>query len=253
MSATGKIFEDYSNDTLQEMIPLQDEFMKLYDISGYENWFYDHGVGAFQFKSDDGRSLYFRYVDVGSFSTKKNTWNWSWDNLTTPALVSKRLTKVKTFGTENNFEQLTTGLFEGDEYTGWALTAISAKLLSAIGMYRVPSEHLFIYFIFTNELTQDEFDALKDKTVECQTHQADRVAFVCNHLVKNDNLGFNEAFESDPEFELEEDDEYQAWCDECEKARLATDGWNDESMALANIKVVCESCYFEIKERNQLP
>jgi hypothetical protein len=29
--------------------------------------------------------------------------------------------------------------------------------------------------------------------------------------------------------QLDEDDDFQAWCSECEKARLKSDGWNDES------------------------
>nr|WP_290929308.1 hypothetical protein [Haliscomenobacter sp.] len=50
--------------------------------------------------------------------------------------------------------------------------------------------------------------------------------------------------------ELEEDDDLQAWCDQCELERLRTDGWNDESMEFAGIKLVCEDCYFEIKAFN---
>jgi hypothetical protein len=50
--------------------------------------------------------------------------------------------------------------------------------------------------------------------------------------------------------ELEEDDDFQAWCDECEKEKLKTDGWNDESMKFASIKLVCERCYFELKVFN---
>jgi len=158
--------------------------------------------------------------------------------------------KVKTFGEANGFEQLTQGLIDGDEYTGWAMTAIAAKQLSAIGAYRVPVDDvLFIYFIFTNELTQEEYDAVKEKYIQCDLHDSGRAAFVCQHLVKSEGLGFNEAFETDPD--IDEDDDYQAWCDECEAARLKEGEWNDVSMAFAQIKVVCDQCYFEIKERNQ--
>ena len=50
--------------------------------------------------------------------------------------------------------------------------------------------------------------------------------------------------------ELGKDDDFQGWCTECETVRQQNDGWTDESMAFANIKVVCEECYFEIKEIN---
>ncbi len=242
-------FEEYQHKCLEDISSLQNEFMKLYDINSYENWFYDHGVGAFHFKSHSGKNLYFKYVKVGSFSTKTHTWNWSWDNKSTPAHVSSHLHKVKAFGQSNNFEYLTKGVFEGDDYTGWAMTAVSAKLLNAIGAYRVPEEHLFLYFIFTNELTQEEYDALKDKYIECATHISGKVAFICQHLSKDKYTGFHEAFDADTI--TDDDDGYEAWCDACETIRGREGDWNDRSMDFAKIRLVCDQCYFEIKKRNQ--
>jgi hypothetical protein len=45
-------------------------------------------------------------------------------------------------------------------------------------------------------------------------------------------------------------DDFGAWCSQCEIERQKEDGWNDTSEAFANIKVVCEDCYFEMKELN---
>jgi transcription elongation factor Elf1 len=249
MSAFQPNFDDYQNKCLDDISALQNEFRELYDIDSYEEWFYDHDIGAFNFKSHDGRNLYFKYVDVGSFSINTNTWNWSWNNASTPHNVKSSLQKVKGFGEENKFEQLTKGLIDGDEYTGWAMTSIAATLLNAIGVYRITQEHLFIYFIFTNELSEEAYNSLKDKVVLCDSHGSGSSAFVCQHLNKNEYSGFHEAFESNPAIEPEDD--YQAWCDECEKVRLQTDGWNDESMEFAKIKLICDRCYFEIKNRNQ--
>lgn len=135
-------FEEFKDQCVNDLMALQPEFMKLYEIDNYDEWFYDHGIGAFHFKSSDCKNLYFKYVDVGSFSTKTNTWDWSWDNKTTQKHVSRALERVISFGTENNFEHLTKGLIEGDEYTGWAMAAISAKLLNIIGSYRIPTSIL---------------------------------------------------------------------------------------------------------------
>jgi len=74
MSSIPQNFDDFTDECVDEMSSLQDEFMNLYNISNYENWFYNHRIGAFNFKSDDGRNLYFKYVSVGSFSTDTNTW-----------------------------------------------------------------------------------------------------------------------------------------------------------------------------------
>lgn len=244
-------FEDFKNECQSDLSSLQEEFMKLYDINNYENWFYDHGIGAFHFSSEDGRNLYFEYVDVGSYSTATNTWMWSWNNPSTPKYLARRLDKVRQFGEKNNFSNLTQGLVEnGDDYTGWEFTAVTAKLVNAIGVYRIPHEHLFIYFVFTNELTQEEYDKLKDKYIECDTHGTNRASFVCQHLFKGTKLGFHEAFESDES--TEPDDDYQAWCNDCEKAWQKEGEWNETSMAFANIQLVCDECYFKIKRNNQI-
>lgn len=73
-----------------------------------------------------------------------------------------------------------------------------------------------IYFVFTNELTQEQYDGLNDKYVECESHGMSRIALVCQHLLKGSNLGFHETIDSNPL--IEPDDDYQAWCNDCEKA-----------------------------------
>jgi hypothetical protein len=88
---------------------------------------------------------------------------------------------------------------------------------------------------------------MQPRKVKCNNHGQDYAAFICQHLNKITKVGFNEAFPSDPN----NIEEFQAWCDECEKVRVKADGWNDEGMELANIKLVCTQCYFEIKEINK--
>jgi hypothetical protein len=61
---------------------------------------------------------------------------------------------------------------------------------------------------------------IKDKYIQCSEHEFRRVAFVCTHLTKTDQVGFNEAFETYEGMELGEEDDFQAWCDECEKVRI---------------------------------
>jgi hypothetical protein len=63
-------------------------------------------------------------------------------------------------------------------------------------------------------------------------------------------VGFEESFETFEGMELLEDDDLQAWCDECESVRQNEGEWNEKSMAFAEIKLVCEKCYFEMKELN---
>lgn len=46
-------------------------------------------------------------------------------------------------------------------------------------------------------------------------------------------------------------DDLQAWSNDCENIRRKHNGWNEESEQYAQIKLICENCYFEIKNLNQ--
>lgn len=86
--------------------------------------------------------------------------------------------------------------------------------------------------------------------ITCHTHGLQRTAFVCQHLDRVTRKGFHESLETQPGMELGEDEDFEAWCDECEQVRLKYNGWDEESEKFANIKVVCEGCYFEMKKVN---
>jgi hypothetical protein len=87
--------------------------------------------------------------------------------------------------------------------------------------------------------------------IECSNHGPKREAFVCRHLDYLSRKGFNEAFETYKGMELVEGDDLQAWCDDCEKIRVKYNGWTEESEKYAEIKLICEDCYFELKKINK--
>jgi hypothetical protein len=104
--------------------------------------------------------------------------------------------------------------------------------------------------VITEYVDNETAQNIKDKYVECSDHEYRRIAFVCKHLNHTDRVGFEEAFETIEDMELSEEDDFQAWCNECEEMRQNEDGWTDTAMAFAEMKVVCERCYFEMKELN---
>ena len=95
-----------------------------------------------------------------------------------------------------------------------------------------------------------EAKSIKDKYIKCDEHDYKRRAFICRHLNKETIVGFEEAFETYENMQLYDDDDLQAWCNECGQVRAKEGEWNDDSMEFAQIKVVCEDCYFEMKELN---
>lgn len=85
-----------------------------------------------------------------------------------------------------------------------------------------------------------------DSKIACDTHGNSNATFICQHLARGDGLGFNLGYDPDNPDELCPD----AWCDKCEEVLDAEGEWNDKSEAFADIKVMCEHCYEEIRDRN---
>lgn len=234
---------------VEELKAIQDKFYKNYSINDYSKWFYNQPMGLLTFTSNEGE-LNFKYFSVGSFSTETNTWKWSWDNDSTMDNVKQQIESVKEFGTKSNYPKLTNGYFESNEVEAWEFAAITLKVTGGIGVYRPVDKHLQLYFVVTELVDNETAQAIKDKFIDCEKHDFNRIAFVCQHLIGKGKVGFNEAFETHKGMELDEDDDFQAWCNECETIRQQQDEWTDEAMEFADIKVVCEECYFEKKEFN---
>lgn len=229
---------------------LQDKFQEEYDLDWYENWFYNQATGLLTFSSNDVE-LNFRYFQVGSFSEKSNTWKWSWDNDHTLDNVKETTKLIKEFGQRSNYPKLTNGYFPSDEFEAWEFTAIAAKLTDGIGVYRPGNDdQLQIFLVITEFVDNETAQNIKDKYVQCGAHEYKRRAFVCQHLNHTTKVGFEESFETSEDMELMDEDDFQAWCDECEIVREKEGEWNDKSMEFSKIKLVCEKCYFEMKELN---
>lgn len=248
--ATVLDYQDFLIDCFEELQQKQGRFMETYDIDSYPRWFYDDAAGIITFSKGDSE-INFRYHCVGTFSKISKTWKWSWDNEQTLRKVKEKLEVVHRFGISNGFEKLTIGLFESFEDQGWEFTSIACKLLDGLGAYRPESENLYSFFLISELVDNDIATEEKDKFLDCEKHERRRRAFVCQHLTRKSNAGFHESFETfeDMEFEFEDDD-FQAWCNECETERLKQGEWNEEVMEFAGIKLVCERCYFEMKESN---
>ena len=240
----------FAEKCVKELKELQGKFMAEYDINWYENWFYNQTTGLLTFSTGD-QEINFKYFALGSFSEKSKTWKWSWDNEYTLDNVKEKTSVVKEFGQKSNFLKLNNGCFESDEVEAWEFAAIAAHLTSAIGIYRpVSDSQLKIFLVVTEFVDNEEAENIKDRYVKCNEHEYQRRAFVCKHLNHTTKVGFEEAFETFKDMELFEDDDLQAWCDECEFVRQKEGEWNEKSMAFAEIRVICEKCYFEMKALN---
>ena len=239
----------FSENCVEELKVLQDKWQTQHNINSYSNWFYDQATGLLTFSTDDSE-LNFKYFEAGSYSVKSGTWKWAWDNGTTLDNVKNATQHIKSFGEKFNFEKLVSGFFESDEIEAWEFAAISAKITNGIGVYRPISDGLQLFLVVTEVVDNVTAQEIKNKFIDCNIHESGRIAFVCKHIITSRRVGFEEAFETHENMELRDGDDLQAWCSECEGVRQKNDGWNEISMSYAEIKLVCERCYFEFKQIN---
>lgn len=246
-------YDEFATNCVEELKLLQSNFQNKYDVDWYDKWFYSQSTGLLTFSTGD-LELNFKYISIGSFSENSKTWKWSWDNETTLENVKGPVRAIKEFGEKSDFSKLTTGCFVSDESEAWAFVAIAAKLLNGIGVYRpVADKQLKLFLVITEYIDNDTANKIKDKYIQCGLHEYRRIAFVCQHLNHSTKVGFVEAFETYEGMELPEEDDFQAWCNECEMVRKREGEWNENSEAFAQIKLVCEDCYFAMKTLNLQP
>ena len=122
----------------------------VYQLSSYERWDYNQLTGKLTFSDGDTVKLEIDYEEVGSISESTNTWLWAWDNESIEVKVKSEIIKIKEYGLKNKFEPLTKSKWYASEYDGWEMASVSAYLLNAKGVYKVPAENNYSFMIFKN-------------------------------------------------------------------------------------------------------
>lgn len=88
---------------------------------------------------------------------------------------------------------------------------------------------------------------MSENIVQCSNHGEQTLAFVCHHLVGNaENLGFHE-------FEVDDQDNPDAWCDACHEQWQnynQTEENQEKWESLVDFKIVCRVCYHDRKTKN---
>ena len=93
--------------------------------------------------------------------------------------------------------------------------------------------------------------AFQARSVQCPEHGPQQETFVCQHIVQGLKKNLAQGFwiAEDPE-NLRPD----AWCTCCNDALHKAGGeWNDETEAIANVKLLCGVCYDKVKSMNSAP
>lgn len=114
-------------------------------LSRFERWDYDQSTATLTFSHGGAARVVADIEFIGSVSTTGGTWLWAWANFHNEPGVVGRIAAVREWGEEQGFLHLTVPLWKGDATDGWELSGVAAEVLGAQGVYRVPTDHGFLY------------------------------------------------------------------------------------------------------------
>jgi hypothetical protein len=232
-------FSEFRHDATHQLMNLNKECEEKFHISSCPRWHYDFDCGTLTFSRDGEPKIVASIQVVGTTSVSGGTWLWAWANQSLPKRVIEGSVKVREFGEKERLPELTQKSWPDNEYLGWEMAAIAAKVLGAKGAYRCPGANGFIYLVYSSLSFASEIPQVESEPerIRCETHGLGFNTYACEHLVANPA---QEWFSSD----ATEDNKWpDAWCADCDVFFQQEGEWNERNEGKMKIKLLCHRCY----------
>jgi hypothetical protein len=232
-------FAVYRHEAVHQLMRLNEECKNDFRVTLWPRWDYDLEAGTLTFSENGSPKVIASIQVVGTTSKSGGTWLWAWANKSLPDKVTMAVRKVRAFGEAENLSELTQESLPDDEYLGWGMSAVAAKILGSKGAYRCPGDNGFVYVVYSSLRFADEHVAPTDETKQlaCVTHGSGFSTYVCEHLAANPRQKW---------FSSEIDDTHKwpdAWCAICDSFFQREGEWNEKNETNLKIKLVCHYCY----------
>ncbi len=145
---TKEQYEKFVRDSYEYLNRMQNAAKRDFALGSYERFEWDQANGTLTFSDKEVPKVIAEVEFVGSISNRTKTWLWSWDNASILPSVKEHIAEVRSFGELHGLRELTTANWEATEEDGWAMTAVTARILQAKGAYRSPSNNGFTFVVF---------------------------------------------------------------------------------------------------------
>jgi uncharacterized protein DUF6882 len=236
---TDEQFKEFRHQAVHQLMALNKACDEQFHYKSLPRWQYELDARTLTFLDDNVPKVVASIEAVGSSSKSGKTWMWAWANDSLPSPVKEAVSTVRDFGEAEGIDVLTKPCSPDDEYLGWEMTAIAAKLLGSVGAYRCPGDNGFIYFVFSeiHFANSEQGSALLREQVTCPAHDSGFTTYVCEHLVANP---VQQWFSSKPD---ETDRWPDAWCSVCDGFFQEQGEWNEQNEKKMKINVLCHHCY----------
>lgn len=239
---TPEGFDEFRHEAVHGLMDLNEKCNQTFKIGTWPRWDYDLDSGTLTFSENGVPRVIAQIQVVGTTSTAAKTWMWAWANESMPSCVTSKLSEVRDFGRREGLQKLIEPEIADDEFLGWAMTAIAARLIHAKGAYRCPSDRGFLYLIYTDIGFADQGAVVRAPHVdvgmiECNDHGQGQKTYVCEHLSVNPR---QEWFS---DLATPEKPWPDAWCAECDRFYQEHGEWNEANEGRIKIKLLCHRCY----------
>jgi hypothetical protein len=240
-------YSTFRHEAVHRLKDLNKKCEEEFRISSWPRWDYDFDRGTLTFSQDGQPKVVASIQVVGTTSISGGTWLWGWANQHIPPCATQELVKVRSFGEIQKLSELTQAKQPDDEFLGWELTAVAAKVLGAKGAYRCPGENGFIYLIYSSlAFASDLPDAgLESNRLNCSTHGVGFTTYVCEHLLADPAQKWFSA-------EINDDNKWpDAWCTACDVFFQQEGEWNERNESKRKIDILCHHCYETLRPRQK--
>ncbi|SRR5665213_337062 len=141
----------WRHDAVHELIEKNELLKQTYGLSGSERYDYDVDAGIITFSNQGVASVIAEIQIVGTTSERNGNWLWSWANDWWPKSIATAAETVRQFGIEKDIEELATEYLYDVSIVnlGWEMTAVTARIVGAMGAYRPPTDNGHIFFVYT--------------------------------------------------------------------------------------------------------
>jgi hypothetical protein len=129
-------FLRFLHPIVHEAIRKNEQVQKEFKVGTYQRWYYDQPSQKLTFYNDGKLIVETDFQAVGSFSSKSETWMWSWHNESIEEAAKREMFKVKEFCEQLGIRKGIEGYWPADEYDPWDMTALALHVLGYQGSYR---------------------------------------------------------------------------------------------------------------------
>lgn len=142
-------YEKFLKNACESFLESSKKVNEEYKIGSFSRWDFTQDTRQIVF-SDKGVVKLIADVQIAGSWAANNTWMWSWNNASLDEALKKDVAKVREFGKEKKYLELTTPTFSSDPDYAWTLTAAAGYVTKAKTAYRGENGTGYVYFLITD-------------------------------------------------------------------------------------------------------